>query len=71
MIDGRWIESRQRQELLGEILMRMAALDQHALKVALGVALERGQLLGQTLVDLDLVTRQQVNEALSQQRAQA
>ncbi len=70
MIDGRWIESHKRQELLGEILVRMSAVNPNALKAALGVAMERGQLIGQTLVDLDLVTRQQVQDALADQRQQ-
>jgi hypothetical protein len=71
MIDGRWIESHQKQERLGEILLRMAALNTRDLQTALGVSRERGQLIGQTLVDLDLVTSQQVREALLRQRGQA
>lgn len=68
MIDGRWIEDHQQQQLLGEILVRMAIISERQLTTALGVSRQRGQLLGQTLVDLDLATKQQIHAALSQQR---
>ena len=71
MIDGRWIESRQQEEMLGEILVRMAVISERQLFSALSLSRQRGQLLGQTLVDLELASLQQIREALRRQRGQA
>jgi hypothetical protein len=71
MIDGRWIESHQQQQMIGEILVRMAIINERQLQTALGISRQRGQLLGQTLVDLDLASKQQIREALLNQRGLA
>jgi hypothetical protein len=71
MIDGRWIESHQRVSMLGEILVRMAVINEGQLKSALNLARDRGQLLGQTLVELDFASLPQIREALRQQRGMA
>ena len=54
--------------MLGEILVDQHVINKSQLSCALSIAQDRGQMIGKTLVDLDLATLDQINYALETQQ---
>lgn len=70
-IPGTWFEDQLGSEMLGEILVDQNVINKSQLSCALSIAKDRGQMIGKTLMDLELATLDQINYALETQQSRA
>ena len=66
-IPGTWFEDKTGNEMLGDILVEQSVINKSQLSCALSIAQDRGQMIGKTLVDLELASLDQITYALEMQ----